>query len=146
MEAFHIQEKIIQACLSSQVVLVVGPPGCGKSTLVPSILLNDSIVNGSGAMTNILVTEPRGIAAISLAKYVAELRGEVQVGRHVGYQVGCDSCLPLSTGSITFCTTGILLARLRTDPDLTIHTHMSSLMKCMNGNSSPISLYSSFVI
>lgn len=124
LEVYLSRERIVTACRSSQVVIVAASAGSGKSTLIPSILLDDMIMSGSGSLASILVTEPRRIAAISLARHVARVRGEGEPGRSVGYHVRFDSCLPRPLGSITYCTTGILLTCLRHDPDLRSVSHV----------------------
>ena len=52
-----------------QVMCIQGDTGCGKSSVVPLLLLH------ANPMANILVTQPRRIAAISLAKRVSALLG-----------------------------------------------------------------------
>ena len=70
-----------------------------------------------GATCNIIVTQPRRISAISIAERVSAERGE-PLGRTVGYQVRLDSMIPQKPGRILFCTTGILLMRMRKNPFL----------------------------
>jgi ATP-dependent helicase HrpB len=64
------------------VVVVEAPPGAGKTTRVPSALL-DAGLAGAG---NVLVLEPRRLAARMAARRVAEERGEA-LGETIGYQV-----------------------------------------------------------
>ena len=96
--------------------IVVGATGSGKTTQVPQILLDDAIKRGEGADCNIICTQPRRIAATSVAARVAAERGE-KIGESVGYNIRFDSKLPRPHGSITFCTTGILLAQLKADAE-----------------------------
>lgn len=56
---------------------------------IPQIILDDAIMNKRGANVHILVTQPRRIAASSLAARVAEERNE-QLGMSVGYAVRLD--------------------------------------------------------
>lgn len=65
-------------------VIIEGPTGCGKTTQVPQWILDDSYKNRRPC--KIVVTQPRRIAAISIAKRVAQERGW-NVGGIVGYQV-----------------------------------------------------------
>ena len=73
---FEEQQSILEAIRSNQVVLIKGETGSGKTTQVPQYILEDCIQHENGDMTNILVTQPRRISAVSVAKRVAEERGE----------------------------------------------------------------------
>ena len=96
--------------------IIVGATGSGKTTQVPQILMEDAISKGKGASCNIICTQPRRIAALSVARRVATERAE-QLQDSVGYQVRYDSKLPRVGGSVTYCTTGILQQQLQHFPD-----------------------------
>lgn len=83
---------------------------------VPQILLEKAIQEGKGAECNIICTQPRRIAATSVAQRVAVERNE-PLRESVGYHVRFDSKLPQAGGSVTYCTTGILLQQLRNSAD-----------------------------
>ena len=83
---------------------------------VPQILLEEAIKNGTGANCNIICTQPRRIAATSVAARVAVERNE-PLQKSIGYQVRFDAKLPIAGGSVTYCTTGILLQQLRNSAD-----------------------------
>ena len=67
-----------------QVVVIEGETGCGKSTQVPQYILDEAVEENTHV--NIVVTQPRRLAAISLANRVCQERSWV-VGKLVGYQV-----------------------------------------------------------
>ena len=82
---FEKRERIVQLIERNNVVMIKGETGCGKTTQVPQYILEDRIAKGSGSVTNILVTQPRRISALSVASRVAEERGEIigECGRQV---------------------------------------------------------------
>src|SRR6185312_11367764 len=71
---------------------------------------------GKGAYCNIIVTQPRRIAAISVAQRVAKERAEC-LGQSIGYTVRFESVPPAPAGSILYCTTGIFLRKMHEDKD-----------------------------
>ncbi|EDV90429.1 GH23801 [Drosophila grimshawi] len=106
---------IIEAVEQNQVVLIVGSTGCGKTTQVPQLLLDDCIEKGIGSSCRIVCTQPRRISAISVAERVSYERVE-SLGQSVGYQIRLESRKPRERASITYCTTGVLLQQLQSDP------------------------------
>lgn len=93
-------------------VVLVAPPGAGKTTRVPLALLTEPWLAGQ----RILMLEPRRLAARSAAKYMATLLGE-QVGETVGYRIRFDTCIGPKT-RIEVITEGILTRMLQNDPIL----------------------------
>lgn len=118
-----VWQRILNLIDENQVVVISGETGCGKTTQLPQFLLEHAVLRGHGSTTSIVVTQPRRISAVSVAERVAAERGQ-RLGEEVGYQIRLDAVLPRrSTGSILFCTTGVLLQRFRSDPFLKVcHT------------------------
>jgi HrpA-like RNA helicase len=94
----------------------------GKTTQVPQLVLDDRILRGFGAATNIIVTQPRRISAIGVAERIAAERAE-RVGETSGYSIKLEKRMSSKT-RILLCTTGVLLRRLQCDPDLASVSHI----------------------
>lgn len=95
-----------------QVVIVAGATGSGKTTQLPKIAL----AMGRGLEQRIGVTQPRRIAATSVAARVASELGS-ELGEDVGYQIRFDDRTSPRT-YVKFMTDGILLAEIHGDPRL----------------------------
>ncbi|KAK4052988.1 hypothetical protein OIO90_004112 [Microbotryomycetes sp. JL221] len=106
--------SVLAKIATSPVVVVLAATGSGKTTQIPQLILDDAIMAGKGAECNIVCTQPRRIAAISVAERVAKERGE-SLGESIGYQVRFESKPPTQNGSVLFCTTGLFLRRMQTD-------------------------------
>ncbi|KAL0871258.1 hypothetical protein ABMA27_005015 [Loxostege sticticalis] len=123
LPAYKKTEQLLEVINNNQVVVISGETGCGKSTQVPQIILDDAIMNKKGANVKILVTQPRRIAASSLAYRVAQERAE-KLGTSVGYAVRLENVDCRPRGSIMFCTTGILLVDLEVNQSLSDYSHV----------------------
>jgi ATP-dependent helicase HrpB len=91
-------------------LVIEAPPGAGKTTRVPPMLL-DAGLAGDG---EVWVLEPRRLATRLAARRVAEERGE-QLGETVGYQVRFEEVAGPRT-RLRFLTEGVLTRRLLSDP------------------------------
>lgn len=110
------RSQVVEMVSANQYSIVVGATGSGKTTQVPQILLEHAVTRGMGGACDIVCTQPRRIAATSVAQRVANERNE-RLQETVGYNVRFDNKSPKSGGSITYCTTGKLLEQLKADPD-----------------------------
>ncbi|KAI9641788.1 hypothetical protein NHQ30_009647 [Ciborinia camelliae] len=108
--------KVLSLVDNNHFSILVGQTGSGKTTQLPQIILDSYIRTERGGECKIICTQPRRIAATSVADRVATERGQV-LGDQVGYHIASDSELPTSRGSITYCTTGIILQQLIHNPD-----------------------------
>lgn len=122
LPAAKARDEFLAMVRSSQVVLVSGETGCGKTTQIPQFLLEEW-EEGSGLDEfRVLVTQPRRIAAVGVAQRVADERCE-RVGEGVGYKIRGESKAGPDT-RLLFCTTGLLLRRMQGDPQLDELTHL----------------------
>ncbi|KAI5251509.1 P-loop containing nucleoside triphosphate hydrolase protein [Aureobasidium subglaciale] len=113
LPAWKLRNTIVEAVTSSQVTIISGETGSGKSTQSVQFVLDDMIRQGLGEAANIICTQPRRISALGLADRVADERC-VKVGEEVGYSIRGESKQKPGTTKITFVTTGVLLRRLQT--------------------------------
>ena len=92
--------------------VLTAEPGAGKTTRTPLALLNEAWLDGQ----QIIMLEPRRLAARAAAVYMAQQLGE-QVGETVGYRIRTESRVSDRT-RITVVTEGILTRMLQNDPGL----------------------------
>lgn len=126
LPAAALRSQLQEALDQHDVVIVSGETGSGKTTQVPQFILEGATEAMAGGATNIVCTQPRRIAAISVAERVACERGEPAPGERgsvVGYSVRLDSATTADT-RLLFCTTGVLLRRLIGDPALATVSHV----------------------
>ncbi|CAB4374827.1 unnamed protein product [Rhizophagus irregularis] len=114
------REDIISIIRENRVIVLSGSTGCGKSTQVPQYILDDCLQRR--VPVNIICTQPRRIAATSLAHRVASERGTPLHGQ-VGYHIGGKGGFSAST-RLRYVTTGILLEMLKADRYLNSYTHV----------------------
>ena len=107
-------DEIVAALRSPRrrVVIISGETGCGKSTQIPKMCLEA----GRGVAGRIGVTQPRRLAAMTIAARIAEEMGE-PLGRSVGYKIRFQDRTSRD-GYIKVMTDGILLAETQGDHGL----------------------------
>ena len=115
LPAFRYRNHILYLLEKYQTVVIVGETGSGKSTQIPQYLLESGWAN-DGKM--ICVTQPRRVAAVTVASRVAEERGAL-LGDEVGYAIRFDQCCNDDSTKIKFVTDGLLVREMMSDPLLT---------------------------
>ena len=109
----HLPE-IVQALQKSRSLVIVAPPGAGKTTRVPVAMLRSTVSDGEHK--NIIMLQPRRVAARASAARIAAENGW-ELGREVGYHVRFDRKIGRDT-RLRVLTEGILNRQLLDDPYL----------------------------
>ncbi|QRV95545.1 Helicase associated domain (HA2) [Ceratobasidium sp. AG-Ba] len=95
---------------------MVGETGSGKTTQIPQFVAYTDIPHARGKL--IACTQPRRVAAMSVAKRVAE-ELDVQLGKQVGYSIRFEDMTETGTTFLKYMTDGMLLREAMNDHDLT---------------------------
>ncbi len=102
--------EIIAAVKTHPVIIISGETGSGKTTQIPKMCIDA----GRGRIKRIACTQPRRVAALSIAKRVSE-ELDVEYGGEVGCKIRfADKTSPQTR--IKFMTDGMLLAEIQSDP------------------------------
>ncbi|KAK6120410.1 hypothetical protein DH2020_045890 [Rehmannia glutinosa] len=109
---YKLKKELVQACHDNQVLVVIGETGSGKTTQVTQYLAEA----GYTTRGKIGCTQPRRVAAMSVAKRVAEEFG-CRLGEEVGYAIRFEDCTSPDT-VIKYMTDGMLLREILVDEDL----------------------------
>ena len=105
----EVLDEVKNTLLQNNTLILQAPPGAGKSTILPTALLNEPWLKGK----KIIVLEPRRLAARSVANRMAELLKE-PIGKTVGYRVRFENKTSKST-RIEVVTEGILTRKRQQD-------------------------------
>lgn len=92
LPCYQKKEEILKCMKDHQVVVISGETGCGKTTQVPQYILEEAALQRRAGHVRLVVTQPRRVAAISVAERVARETG-TRTGDIVGYQVRSFSLL-----------------------------------------------------
>ncbi|KAJ1926647.1 DEAH-box ATP-dependent RNA helicase prp22 [Tieghemiomyces parasiticus] len=110
LPVFKLRTNLIQAVSENQVLIVVGDTGSGKTTQMTQYLYEEGFAENG----RIGCTQPRRVAATSVAKRVAEEMG-VRLGQEVGYTIRFEDCTGPDT-AVKYLTDGILQREILVDP------------------------------
>lgn len=113
LPVYRAKTQLLYLLESHQVVVVVGETGSGKSTQIAQYLLEAGYADQPGKMIG--VTEPRRVAATTLAVRVAEEQS-CTLGSTVGYSIRFDERFSREKTKIKFLTEGILIREMMGDP------------------------------
>ena len=109
---FKLRDQLLAAVKDNQILVVIGETGSGKTTQMTQYLAEA----GYTSRGMIGCTQPRRVAAMSVAKRVAEEYG-CKLGAEVGYSIRFEDCTSPET-RIKYMTDGMLLRELLLEPDV----------------------------
>ncbi|OMO93520.1 hypothetical protein CCACVL1_06472 [Corchorus capsularis] len=108
-----VEKRLIEEVQKHDILIIVGETGSGKTTQIPQFLFNAGFCRDG---KSIGITQPRRVAAVTVAKRVAEECG-VELGQKVGYSIRFEDVTSSST-RIKYMTDGLLLREALLDPFL----------------------------
>ncbi|VDN52257.1 unnamed protein product [Dracunculus medinensis] len=109
---FALKKALMEAIASNNILIVIGETGSGKTTQITQYMYEA----GYTARGRIGCTQPRRVAAMSVAKRVSEEMG-CRLGSEVGYTIRFEDCTSQDT-LIKYMTDGMLLRECLLDSDL----------------------------
>eukprot|EP00536_Pseudo-nitzschia_multiseries_P003675 jgi/Psemu1/318225/estExt_fgenesh1_pm.C_570029 len=116
------RREVLETIQGNPVTILCAETGAGKTTQCPQYVLEEAFLNEWGDKINIVCTQPRRVAATSVAERVADEMND-SLGNQVGYQIRMEAKRSKAT-KLLFCTTGVVLRRLQDDRDLKSITHV----------------------
>lgn len=111
LPVIEYKSLIIKSTNENQIFICISETGSGKTTQIPQFCLDSGLLGANGM---IAITQPRRVAAITVAHRVSEER-KGKVGETVGYSVRFDDQTSSKT-RIKYMTDGILLRECLSDP------------------------------
>ncbi|CAL4063349.1 unnamed protein product, partial [Meganyctiphanes norvegica] len=112
LPVFAVREELLRLIRENSVVIIVGETGSGKTTQLTQYLHED----GYSKLGTIACTQPRRVAAMSVAKRVSDEMA-TKLGDEVGYAIRFEDCTSEKT-MIKYMTDGILLRESLRESDL----------------------------
>lgn len=140
LPVFAHRSEILYAVEKYATTILVGATGSGKTTQVPQYLMEAgwALSSTSGGCRKMIVcTQPRRIAAMTIAERVAQEVG-TPLGKEVGFAVRFEEKWDPETTKLKFCTDGMLLRETMLDPLLSrysvimlVRSAVASTLKCV---------------
>jgi pre-mRNA-splicing factor ATP-dependent RNA helicase DHX15/PRP43 len=112
LPAYESKNDFLEMIRNNDIIIVQGETGSGKTTQIPQYLMEEFADDGK----LIGVTQPRRVAAISVAKRVSE-ETDTTVGDYIGYSVRFNESVSVRT-KLKYMTDGMLLRESMSDSNL----------------------------
>ncbi|KAI1002486.1 putative ATP-dependent RNA helicase [Podosphaera aphanis] len=107
------EQKIMEAVHNNNIVVICGATGSGKTTQIPQFLFESGYGSPDSLTPGMIgITQPRRVAAVSMAKRVGDEMGEHR--KKVAYQIRFEATISSET-AIKFMTDGVLLREVTQD-------------------------------
>jgi len=110
---YSVREELMQVINDHKIVIIVGETGSGKTTQLTQYLSEDGYTNRG----IVGCTQPRRVAAVSVAKRVSE-EMNTPLGEKVGYSIRFEDVTTHKKTVIKYMTDGVLLRESLNDGDL----------------------------
>lgn len=118
LPVYQVKQKLLSQLETGKNLIIISETGSGKTTVIPHLLMeNKKIKQGK-----VVCTQPRRVAAISIAQHVAKTI-KSQIGKKIGYTVRYEDMTSKET-ELVYSTDGSLLRESLSDPNLMKYTHI----------------------
>ncbi|KAF5366361.1 hypothetical protein D9757_011476 [Collybiopsis confluens] len=115
LPVFSQMDEFLEMLSKNQIIVVVGETGSGKTTQIPQFVAYSDLPHTTGKL--VACTQPRRVAAISVARRVAD-EMDVPLGKHVGYSIRFEDMTEPGSTFLKYMTDGMLLREAMNDNEL----------------------------
>ncbi|WVQ93389.1 hypothetical protein IAU59_000458 [Kwoniella sp. CBS 9459] len=113
LPVYQKMQEFLTVFSENQITVMEGQTGSGKTTQIPQFVCYSDLPMLRGKM--VACTQPRRVAAMSVAKRVAD-EMDVQLGKQVGYSIRFEDMTEQGTTFLKYMTDGMLLREAMNDP------------------------------